>query len=264
MKLFLIIIIIFLNLNNIELKCNQAWNGGGTGAWYRVDTSCEYSFLSTQLIYCLPTIILPSNLTSFSDGFYVSLGIFNRYNGVSLDIGLTFDYEKNKWFSYGNDRLGWKSGSISIDTKEINCINVSLSIIDDYIKYIIRTENGSIILGEDIYVSSQIDPLLNLTKNSSNNFGFYRFDSIAQNKETLKSGSQMIHAQMTHWLFQLHSGEIVPAQQSNIALNVSGYSPGPCCTHDEINTINVYQQIKWNQSDISINYLKFNKNTSDN
>ncbi|CAF4719558.1 unnamed protein product, partial [Rotaria socialis] len=25
----------------------QAWDGGGTGAWYRVDTSCLYSFSST-------------------------------------------------------------------------------------------------------------------------------------------------------------------------------------------------------------------------
>jgi hypothetical protein len=135
------------------------------------------------------------------------------------------------------------------------CINVSLSIIDDSIHYLILRENGSIILGEDIYFSSQIDPLLNLTKNNSNHFGFYRFDSIAQDKETLKSGSQMIHAQMKGWNLELESGTIVPAEQFNIASNVSGYQPGPCCTKEEINTINVYQQTKWNQSDLSISYI---------
>jgi len=255
MKLFVLLLITLLNIDSSELKCNQAWNGGGTGAWYRVDTSCQYSFVSTNLINCLPTIILPLNLTSFQDGFYISLGVFNRFNGVSLDIGLTFDFKKNKWFSYGNDRLGWKSGNISIDSKMNRCINVSLAIINDQINYTIRTENGSILLGKDIYFSSQIDPLLNLTKNNSNYFGFYRFDSIAQDKETLKSGSQMIHAQMKGWNLELDSGKIVPAEEFNIASNVSGYQPGRCCTKEEINTIQIHQQTKWNQSDLSISYI---------
>jgi len=241
-------------VNECILNCSQAWNGGGTGAWYRVDTSCQYSFISTQLIYCLPKIILPSNVTSLTDGFYISLGIFNRFNGYSLDIGLTYDLKRDKWFSYGNDRLGWKNGNISIDSKLNPCINVSLFINDNYINYIIRTKNGSIILGEDIHFSSELDPFLNLTKNNSN-FGFYRFDSIAQNKETLKTGSEMIRAKMENWILQLYSGEIVPSEESYIASNVQGYNPGPCCTKDEINTITVYQQMKWNQSDISIRYI---------
>ncbi|UJR13411.1 hypothetical protein I4U23_000426 [Adineta vaga] len=240
---------------NNELKCFQAWNGGGTGAWYRLDTSCEYSFISTELINCLPSIILPSNLTLFNDGFYISLGIFNRFNGISLDIGLTFDYKKNLWFSYGNDRLGWKSGNISIDSKQYHCIHVSLSIYNDYIHYMIKNENNSIVLGEDKYFSYQIDPLLNLTKDNINSFGFYRFDSIAQNKETLKSGSQMIYASMKKWNLRSLSGEILPANQYNIATNVSGYPPGPCCTNQERNTIHIYQEIKWNQSNISIQYI---------
>ncbi len=252
--LFLLLIVILLNVNKCILNCSQAWNGGGTGAWYRVDTSCQYSFISTHLIYCLPTILIPSNITSFTDGFYISLGIFNRFNGYSLDIGLTYDFKSEKWFSYGNDRLGWKYGKISIDSKLNPCINVSLFIKDNSINYIVRTKNSSIILGEDIYLSSQLDPFLNLTKNNSN-FGFYRFDSIAQTKETLKSGSQIIHAKMQNWILQFYSENLVPAEESNIASNVRGYKPGPCCTKDEISTINVYQETKWNQSDISIRYI---------
>ncbi|CAF1404223.1 unnamed protein product [Adineta ricciae] len=254
-QIFMIFLIIILNIKKNELKCLQAWNGSGTGAWYRVDTICNSSFISTELINCLPTIILPLNLTEFTDGFYISLGVFNRFNGVSLDIGLTFDLEKNRWFSYGNDRLGWKSGSISIDSNENRCINVSLSIFNDYIHYIIRNSNGSIILGEDKFYSFQIDPLLNLTKNNSDSFGFYRFDSIAQSKETLKSGSQLIHAQMFNWTVKFSSGEILPANEYNIAKNISGYSPGICCSNQEIKTIEIHQQIKWNQSDISIRYI---------
>lgn len=255
MKLLLLFLILLRNgLIRSEIVCKQAWNGGGTGAWYRVDTSCEYSFISTELIHCLPTVVLPSNLTSFTDGFYVSLGIFNRVNGYSLDIGLTYDYQQHKWISYGNDRIGWKFGNISIDSKENLCINVSLFIADSSIVYRIRTENGSSILGEDILFSSQLDPFLNLTKNSSN-FGFYRFDSIAQTKETLKSGSQIIDAKMYNWKFQLHGGQIVFAEQLYIASDVRGYQPGPCCTQEEINTITVHEQTKWKQSDISIHYI---------
>jgi hypothetical protein len=249
----LISFLIIINLVECKLNCNQAWNGGGTGAWYRVDTSCQYSFISTELIYCLPIIITPLNLTS-ADGFYISLGIFNRFNGYSLDIGLTYDFKKEKWFSYGNDRVGWKNGNISIDSKLNNCINVSLLINDDYINYKIRTKNGSIILGEDSFLSSELDPFLNFTKNNSN-FGFYRFDSIAQDKETLKTGSQLIHAKMDNWILQLYSGKFVSAEESYIAADVHGYKPGPCCTEEEINTITVYEQLKWNQSDISILYI---------
>ena len=253
---FIIFSIITTLLHRIEcqLNCNQAWNGGGTGAWYRVDTSCQYSFVSTQLIHCLPIVVIPLNLTSFTDGFYISLGIFNRFNGYSLDIGLTYDVKTEKWFSYGNDRIGWKDGKISIDSKENPCINASLSINDDYISYKIRTKNGSILLGEDIYFSSQLDPFLNFTKNNSN-FGFYRFDSIAQTKETLKTGSQINNAKMTNWILQLDSGRTVSAEESYIASDVHGYQPGSCCTEQEIKTITVYEQTKWNQSEISIRYI---------
>lgn len=260
MKSLLLIVsfIIFLRRNSCELNCFQAWNGGGTGAWYRVDTSCEYSFKSTQLIYCFPTIILPLNLTSFTDGFYISLGLFNRLNGYSLDIGLTYDYEKQKWISYGNDRIGWKYGTISIDSKLNPCINVSLFILENSIKYSIRRENDSIMLGEDIYQSSQLDPYLNFTRNNSQ-FGFYRFDSIAQINETLKSGSQINNAIMNNWTLELFSGEIVSADEFYIASNVRGYKPGPCCTKQEINTIIVHQQIQWKQSNISIRYIDENQ-----
>ena len=128
---------------------------------------------------------------------------------------------------------------------------MSLSISNNTIIYSIKTENGSIKLGEDIYFSSQIDPQLNLTQNNTN-FGFYRFDSIAQTKETLKTGSQLINALMYNWTFEFQPGFIVPANQTYIASNVHGYNPGPCCTIKEINTITVNQQIKWNQSSISI------------
>jgi hypothetical protein len=40
-----------------------------------------------------------------------------------------------------------------------------------------------------------------------------------------------------------------------IATDVHGYKPGPCCTEEEIKTITVYEQLKWNQSDISIRYI---------
>jgi hypothetical protein len=53
----------------------------------------------------------------------------------------------------------------------------------------------------------------------------------------------------------LFSGKVVPAEESYIASNVHGYNPGPCCTKDEINTITVHQQMKWNQSDLSIRYI---------
>jgi hypothetical protein len=252
--LLLLLLLISINLNECILNCSQAWNGGGTGAWYRVDTSCQYSFISTQLIYCFPTIIIPLNVTSFTDGFYISLGIFNRFNGYSLDIGLTYDFKKSKWFSYGNDRIGWKNGNISIDSKLNSCINVSLFIKDNYINYIVKTINNSIILGEDIYFSSELDPYLNFTKNNSN-FGFYRFDSIAQTKETLKTGSQIIHAKMENWILEFYSGKLVPSEESYIASNVHGYSPGRCCTKDEINTITINQENKWNKADISIRYI---------
>ncbi|CAF3369214.1 unnamed protein product [Rotaria sp. Silwood2] len=232
----------------------QALDGGGTGAWYRVDTSCLYSFSSTTLIQCLPTIIIPANVTLVTDGFFISLGIFNRFNGVSLDIGLTYEPRTNKWWSYANDVRGWKFGSISIDSSVTRCINISLSISDGYVKYLVRTSNDSIILGQDLYLVSQLDPQLNLTVNSSN-LGFYRFDSIAQTKETLKSGSCMIHAQLTEWLLELKSQVYVPARGDYMASNIRGYPPGPCCTKNEISTILVHNETEWNQADISISYL---------
>ncbi|CAF1585230.1 unnamed protein product [Rotaria magnacalcarata] len=231
----------------------QAWDGGGTGAWYRVDSSCLYSFSSTTLIQCLPTIIIPTNETLITDGFFISLGVFNRLNGAGLDIGLTCVPQTDKWWSYANDALGWKSGNISISSSTNRCINISLSISNGCVKYFIRTNNGSIILGQDLYTASQLDPQLNLTVNSSN-FGFYRFDSIAQTKETLKSGSSMIHAQLVEWLLELESHVFVPARGDFMASSIRGYPPGPCCTSDEINAIHTYNETKWNQADISIVY----------
>jgi len=245
----LLLVIVFINIIECIFSCFQAWNGGGTGAWYRVDTSCEYSFVSTDLNYCLPQIVNPSN----ADGFYVSLGIFNRFNGYSLDIGLTYDINKSKWFSYGNDRIGWKSGSISIDSQLNPCINVSLFFQKQSIHYVARTMNNSVVLGEDIYLSSQIDPFLNLT-NDNINFGFYRFDSIAQTNETLKSGSRLLHAKLTNWMLQLYSGQYVTADEFYVASNVRGFKPGACCTKDEIQTITIYEENKWNRSDLSIQY----------
>ena len=246
--------LLLLSLHEHVYSCKQAWNGGGTGSWYRVDTSCQYSVISTTLLHCLPSIIFPSNTTSTTDGFYVSLGIFNRINGVSADVGLTYDPQEKKWLSYANDDKGWKSGNISIDSLLNQCVNASLSIVHGFIRYTIRTVDGSTILGEDIYLPSQVDPSLNLTTNSSD-MGFYRFDSIAQTKETLKSGSQMVHAQMMNWMIELSSQWIVSADPEYIASNVRGYAPGSCCTEQEINTITVHTQVKWNQSDISISYV---------
>ena len=247
-------ILLLCNASQPVHNCQQAWNGGGTGAWFRVDTLCQYSLRSTTLVHCLPSIILASNTTSTTDGFYVSLGIFNRDNGVSIDVGLTYDPQVKNWFSYANDDKGWKSGNISIDSSTDQCINASLSVVGGSIRYTIRKEDDSTVLGEDIYLPSQVDPSLNLTANSSD-MGFYRFDSIAQTKETLKSGSQMIHAQMMNWMIELSSKSIVSTDAQYIASNVRGYPPGPCCTEQEINTIHVHSQMKWNQSDISISYL---------
>jgi hypothetical protein len=243
----------FISLLHYVHPCVQAWNGGGTGAWYRVDTSCLYSFTSTTLTQCLPTISIPSNVTSITDGFYLSLGIFNRYNGVSLDVGLTYDPQTRKCLSYANDARGWKSGNIEIDPSINRCINTSLSVTNGYVNYLVRTRNGSMILGQDLYLPSQLDPLLNLTRNSSN-FGFYRFDSIAQTKETLKSGSLMMHALTAEWLLQLDAQILVPARGKYMASNIHGYPPGPCCTQAEMNTITVYNQSEWNQADILISY----------
>lgn len=243
-------VLIVLYFWQLTFGCQQAWNGGGTGAWYRVDTSCDYSFTSTYIIYCLPTV----QLTCTTDGFYVSLGVYNRLNGVGLDVGLTYDWKMSRWSSYANDNLGWKSGSILIDPLINTCYNVSLNLIDGNVHYEIRRENDSTPIGHDIFDRSQIDPLLNLTVNSSN-FGFYRFDSIAQAKETLKSGSQMSHSVVKQWIFQFFSGEIISADQVHIASNVRGYAPGPCCTANEIDTIKIHQQTKWNQSNISIFYF---------
>lgn len=232
----------------------QAWDGGGTGAWYRVDTSCLYSFSSTTLIQCLPIISIPANTTSITDGFFISLGVFNRFNGVGLDIGLTYVPETRKWSSYANDARGWKSGSISVDSLLHPCINISLSVSDLHVNYIVRTDNGSVMLGLDSYFVSQLDPQLNLTVNDSN-IGFYRFDSIAQTRETLKTGSSMIHAQLIEWLLELESHIFVRAQGDYMASSIRGYPPGPCCTKSEISTIHVFNETKWNQAEISIIYL---------
>ena len=252
-QIHLIVLAMFLFVGSIS-SCFQAWNGGGTGAWYRVDTSCEYPLVSTNLTSCLPNVSLTANETSSSDGFYVSLGMYNRWNGVSIDVGLTFDWTRRSWTSYANDDRGWKSGSISLDPLTRPCVDVFLTIADGSIKYQVREENQSTLLGQDVYLSSQIDPMLNLTRNSSN-FGFYRFDSIAQIKETLKTGSQMISSRTNKWLFELQSGEILLADATSIASNVRGYPPGPCCTDGERKTITVLQEIKWNQSNVSISYL---------
>jgi hypothetical protein len=85
-EIFLLVGIIIFDRTACQLNCNQAWNVDGTGSWYRVDTSCEYSF---DLL--LLTIIIPWNLTLYNDEFYIIFGIFN---GVSIDIGLTYNYIK--------------------------------------------------------------------------------------------------------------------------------------------------------------------------
>lgn len=253
MKCFIALLIL---VDGVHCECLQAWNGGGTGAWYRLDTDCRQAFVATNLTCSLPQIVPPRNGSANNDGFYVSLGVFNRFNGVALDVGLTFDWKRSRWYSYGNDASGWKSGTIQIDSRRFPSVNISLRMQPDSIVYAIRTLNDSMLVGEDVYSPSQLDPLLNFTRETFDRcFGFYRFESIAQSNETLKSGSQLVHARTSSWTLLNKDGQTFSADRSTIAASVRGFPAGACCTEQEVETIDVHEETEWSDADLSIRYL---------
>ncbi|CAF1297301.1 unnamed protein product [Didymodactylos carnosus] len=225
--------------------CRQASPVSGHGAMYRVDSSCSYSFSGSYMYYCFPNVTFNQVIV---DQGYISLGIYNRFNGVSLDIGLFYENDIKRWLGFVHDARGWQFGNMMIDPTTYPCIYLVVYIADD--KIIQRLQAGTM-EQQAQYELSSFDPNLNLTQ--LDQLGFYRFDSILQERfENLKSGSKMLNVEMKDWVLYLNNTDWVAAEPPYIASNISG----PCCTQDEINTVNVYNQPQqWSQSNISISYI---------
>jgi hypothetical protein len=107
---FIFIIFLFIIKINICKECKQAWNGSGTGAWFRIDIKCNYNlvyhFLKFSSLIEFPEII--KNETCKTDeGFYISPGIYDINNGVGCDVGLFYDKNSKCWFGYKNDDFGF-------------------------------------------------------------------------------------------------------------------------------------------------------------
>jgi len=248
--LFFIKIILFTYCQ--QESCKQAWVGPGTGAWYRVDSNCSTSnYYQTTALIQLPQVII-RNISS-GDGVYSSLGVYETTNGNGADIGLTF--QDNYWYSYAaSEKKGWMSGSIKIPSFEAPLLYISATIVEiNTICFRVTDFEKKNEIGKDFFIfedEMKLNPL-------GLNIGFYRFDSIAQSHETLKSGSSLSNSIVKEWKYYSNVDTLrteVLATKEFVAIQNRGYPAGKCCSEQEKKTIALHSEMEFYGSDLSIKY----------
>jgi len=232
-------------------SCKQAWDGSGTGAWYRIDTSCNNSNWSqTAISYCLPESVFSAQAT---DGFYVSLGIYSTITGAGADIGLTLmNGSETLWMVYEFDANGWQSGSTIIDRTITPCIDVLVfPNNNNSASLIVADANNGSVLGLDTF--NNMDSAIQLNSNGTN-IGFYRFDSIAQAPENLTDGSYMKGVNSSNWILFSNTPNLPTLVFPSYVGDAYGYPPGKCCSPAEVATISTTNELNWYQAIVSISY----------
>ncbi len=195
------------------------------------------------------------NATS-GDGVYCSLGIYESVVGNGADVGLL--YQNSKWYSYAaSESCGWLSGTISINPSQNPSVQLDLTIISNTSVLLEVYDAASHqFIGKDVFeIISKQKPIWKLDP-SGYQMGFYRFDSIAQNKETLTSGSFLEHSKVSNWVVFSKKQPSTPILISKewTALQNRGFDVGPCCSEAEKATITVHTQSEYSGSDVSIHY----------
>lgn len=236
--------------------CRQAWNGPGTGAWYRVDTDCRFGpWPATSYELHFGNVTYGPGRAD-KEGIYQSLGLFNAATGAGGDIGFMHVKDADgtyRWVNYGADGAGWKYGAILIDPAQHPSIDVLLEIpARGSLQMTVRDHRSGRALGSQTF--SQWHPSLDLTP-AGTNIGWYRFDSIAQNPENkdLKSGSKLVDARTNAWTLYAADGWSL-ALPGLIAPEVFGYAPGKCCSAEEQARIDVRFEARWYASTVDIHY----------
>eukprot|EP01029_Cantina_marsupialis_P012668 TRINITY_DN2792_c0_g1_i1.p1 TRINITY_DN2792_c0_g1~~TRINITY_DN2792_c0_g1_i1.p1 ORF type:complete len:254 (-),score=48.35 TRINITY_DN2792_c0_g1_i1:120-881(-) len=249
-RLFLFFTIITLVFG--RSTCKQAWNGSGTGAWYRLDVDCRYSNLvNTTMAIKFPQVHKGIPGPAVREGFYMSGGIYDTKVGLGADIGLTLS--GGKWWPYFGDCHRWMMGNkFSIDPVQFPMVKMIWGPMNRAAFIKIEDLNGNV-LGTQIF-----DDVT--TKMNYNDHGidmsFYMFFSIAQKKEYLSTQSRLDGASILSWSMTNVYGTSFEVSSSKVAQSVWGYQPGPCCSEEEKKTIHVsgsihpYSTVK----DISIVY----------
>lgn len=237
---------------SVSSTCKQAWNGPGTGAWYRVDSECANSnWYSTSARGCWGDVTVGDP----KDGFFLSLGIYNTVAGnqstaVAADVGFEFMPDTGKWGAYAADELGWHFTNVHINPTNHPCVDLSLLVTSDATLIVTDPVTGVYLDG---HTFSDLDPDLKLNADG-NDIGYYRFDSIAEPKgnETLDTGSRLNRQKWSNWNFHADSGSVL-ATPTYVWTDGTN-APGPCCSDAEESTITVYSQSQWYTSDVTIYY----------
>jgi len=256
MSRFAILIVGVQSVNGAA--CSQAWTGAGTGAWYRIDTDCRVGgFPATAITTCFGSVSIAPDSTPTTLGFYQSYGVFSTSTGHGADIGFGYDLDSGSWGSIYNDEVtGYQNGNVTVVALQNPCVNVTLIALDRAVSMNVTDTFTGTNLGCDVW--THVDPQLGLNSKGTN-IGWYRFDSIAQDPpETLRGGVALQHAVERDWMLQTSQpfGDWVDAGPHVIALNNSGYAPGPCCSPAERSTITVHASgtLQYSASNVSIVY----------
>lgn len=235
--------------------CKQAWNGPGSGAWYRVDTACGTSHWSATSIEIGFGSVLYGPGREGVDGVYQSLGIYNSETGAGADIGFTHTKDvtdgRFKWVTYGNDMTGRKKGGIVVDPRQHPRVDLRIDIpAAGSLRMTVRDHLTGALIGQESI--SGWDPKLGIDP-SGQKIGWYRFDSIAQPKEEFGDGTKLQNAVSRNW--RLYNGKRSALSKPNlITPSVFGYPPGPCCSEAEKARITVRNERRWYASNVTITY----------
>lgn len=231
----------------LRRTCYQAGYGKGTGAWYRVDSNCLNSNWNRTIVtFCWARVTARQR----GDGFYQSLGVYNTKNGYAADAGFTYVPERRIWASFAADQTGWKYGTILVDPERHPCVDVSLQVGNRQLTMAAQDSASGRPIGKQTF--RNLDPELRLNA-AGEGIGFYRFDSIAQLRETLVGGSRLERAAAGGWRF--YDG-VTSVPAAGLFVNRSGnpWPPGPCCGWLARWTVSVHAAQEWEYSDVSITY----------
>lgn len=235
--------------------CKQAWNGPGSGAWYRVDTACQSSHWSaTSMEIGFGSVVYGPGREGV-EGVYQSLGIYNTETGAGADIGFTYVKDatdgRYKWATYGNDMTARKDGRIVVDPRQHPRVDLRIDIpAKGSLRMTVRDHASGELIGQESMVGW--DPKLGIDP-SGTKIGWYRFDSIAQPKENFSSGTRLQEAVSQNWRLYHGKGWTL-AKPNLIAPSVYGYPPGKCCSEAEKERITVTGERPWYASTVTIMY----------
>lgn len=235
--------------------CKQAWNGPGSGAWYRVDTACQSSqWSATSMEIGFGSVVYGPGREGV-DGVYQSLGLYNTETGAGADIGFTHVKDaadgRHKWATYGNDMTARKDGRIFVDPTRHPRVDLRIDIpAKGSLRLTVRDHSTGELIGQESMTGW--DPKLGIDPSGAK-IGWYRFDSIAQPKEDFKSGTSLKNAVSQNWRLYHGKGWTL-AKPSLIASSVYGYSPGRCCSEAEKERITVTGERQWYASTVTITY----------